>query len=110
MAHYLEPFPTVASRLPVRQWPREIPIDGDPADVQAAVESYAQWLGETNLPKLLFYATPGGLIPRPLADKLLRELPNIEGVDIGKGIHYVQEDNPHGIGAGLADWYAKMRG
>lgn len=108
MAHYAEPFPTVASRLPVRQWPREIPIDGDPADVQAAVESYAEWLGKTQLPKLLFYATPGGLIPRPLADKLLANLPNIEGVDIGKGIHYVQEDNPHGIGAGLADWYSKI--
>ena len=90
--------------------PREIPIDGDPADVHAADESYAQWLGETDLPKLLFYATPGGLIPRPLADKLLANLPNIEGVDIGKGIHYVQEDNPQAIGAGLADWYAKMRG
>ncbi len=32
-------------------------------------------------------------------------MPNIETVDIGKGIHYLQEDNPHLIGEELASWY-----
>ena len=36
-AFYEAPFATIGSRKPVRQWPCEIPIDGKPADVHAAV-------------------------------------------------------------------------
>jgi haloalkane dehalogenase len=56
---YAAPYPTVGSRKPVRQWPCEIPIDGQPADVFEAMTAYNRWLTETDLPKLLFYATPG---------------------------------------------------
>src|SRR5262249_43840567 len=37
-AEYYAPFFDTASRRPMLQWPREIPIDGDPADVVAVVE------------------------------------------------------------------------
>jgi len=30
---------------------------------------------------------------------------NLETVDIGPGVHFVQEDNPHKIGEELARWY-----
>ncbi|MFQ5792030.1 MAG: haloalkane dehalogenase, partial [Acidobacteriota bacterium] len=66
MEHYAAPFPTFASRRPVLQWPREIPIEGRPADVHEAVEAYSRWLLESELPKLFFHASPGGLNPRPM--------------------------------------------
>jgi haloalkane dehalogenase len=102
---YAAPFPTLASRRPILQWPREIPIEGQPADVHEMVLANKTWLEETEIPKILFYATPGGLIPRAAVEPLQQSFKNLETIDIGPGIHYVQEDNPHAIGQGLAAWY-----
>jgi haloalkane dehalogenase len=106
--HYAAPFPTFASRRPILQWPREIPIEGHPADVHEMVLANKAWLEETEIPKILFYATPGGLIPRKAVEPLALTLKNLETVDIGGGIHFVQEDNPHAIGQGLAKWYQHL--
>jgi len=106
--HYTEPFPTIASRRPLRQWPREIPIEGTPRDVHDVVEAYNIWLQKTELPKILFYASPGGLIARKDVAWCEAHMKNLVTVDIGKGIHYVQEDNPHAIGEALAQWYADL--
>ena len=102
---YDEPFPTVKSRRPVRMWPAEIPIDGKPADVERAVGDYAAWLEKTDLPKLLFHAHPGGIISPSLVSQLEETLPSLETVDLGEGIHYLQEDHPHEIGEAVARWY-----
>jgi haloalkane dehalogenase len=29
-------------------------------------------------------------------------------VNVGDGIHYLQEDHPHEIGTAIADWYAAL--
>ena len=105
---YAEPYPTIASRRPVRQWPREIPIEGTPRDVQEVVEAYSNWLQETTLPKILFHATPGGLIPAQAVTWCRERMKNLETVNIGKGLHFVQEDNPHAIGKALAQWYTEL--
>jgi haloalkane dehalogenase len=102
---YAEPFPSVGSRRPVRQWPCEIPIDGSPADVHEVVSAYSQWLQETSLPKLLFHAEPGGIIREQTLEWCRRHFPYLETVNVGPGIHYLQEDNPHLIGEELAAWY-----
>ncbi len=103
---YKEPFPTWRSRKPVRQWPREIPIDGKPADVAAAVDSYDSKLQESELPKLLFTADPGGIISAERAEWAKAHYKNLNIVDIGPGIHFLQEDNPHLIGREIAAWRA----
>ncbi len=108
MKRYREPFPTAGSRKPVRQWPCEIPFDGHPADVHEVVETYSQWLQQTGIPKLFFHATPGGLNPAPMVEWVKQNFGNLTTVDIGEGIHYVQEDQPHRIGRGLADWYESL--
>lgn len=108
MAHYREPFQTIASRKPVRQWPCEIPIDGTPQDVQAAVSEYSRWLQDSKVSKLLFYGTPGALIDARGLAWCKEHLANLETVDIGRGIHFLQEDNPHLIGAELARWYQTL--
>lgn len=108
MAHYEAPYPNIGSRKPVRQWPCEIPIDGKPADVHSAVSDYSHWLQETELPKLLFYAEPGGIIDAATVAWCRESFPNLETIDIGAGIHFVQEDNPHRIGEELARWYQAL--
>jgi haloalkane dehalogenase len=98
MNHYREPYELVESRIPVWVWPNEIPIDGNPDDVHKIVTDYNQWLKETELPKLLFYASPGGLINASMVDWSNANLKNLEAVDLGQGIHYLQEDHPQAIG------------
>jgi hypothetical protein len=38
-------------RLPTLVFSREIPIEGEPADVSAVVNHYGGWLAQSNLPK-----------------------------------------------------------
>lgn len=109
MEHYASPYPTVASRRPLRQWPREIPIDGQPADVHEAVAANGYWLAETELPKLFLKARPGAIVSKKLASWVQESCSNLETVQIGKGLHFIQEDRPHEIGAALATWLAKVR-
>ncbi len=108
MKAYRAPFPTVASRKPIRQWPREIPFGGIPADVYEIVRNYRRWLEETELPKLLFHANPGAIITHEVAEGLKAKLKNLEAIDLGEGIHYLQEDHPHAIGEGIAEWYRRL--
>jgi haloalkane dehalogenase len=107
-AYYASAFPTVASRKAVRQWPSEVPIAGKPADNVAIIEAYREWLTHTDLPKLLFHADPGGLIDAEAVAWCRENMSNLDTVDIGAGIHFVQEDNPELIGSELAKWYAAL--
>jgi haloalkane dehalogenase len=108
MARYRAPFRTVKSRRPVWQWPMEIPIEGQPADVHAIVSAYHEQLKRSPVPKLVLYGHPGGLISPDSVPELVESLPNTQAVDIGEGIHYLQEDNPHGIGEALAAWLDRL--
>ncbi len=106
--YYGNPYKTVKSRKPVRQWPCEIPIDGQPSDMYEVISNYNQKLQESELPKLLFYATPGGIIDSKTVDWCQQNLKNLKLIDIGAGIHFLQEDNPDLIGAELANWYQDL--
>jgi haloalkane dehalogenase len=105
---YRQPFKDPASRKPIWRWPNEIPIEGAPLDVVEAVETYNRWLQKTELPKLLFYGNPGALITAQAVEWCTQNLTNLKTVDIGRGNHYLQEDNPHLIGSELAKWYRSL--
>ena len=105
MARYREPFREPASRKPVWRWPNEIPIDGEPADVTALVDAYATWLSTCDVPKLLLYARPGAILRKELVGWCRAHMRKLTTVDIGPGLHFVQEDRPHAIGAALRTWY-----
>ncbi len=107
MEHYREPFRDPASREPVYRWPNELPIGGEPADVTEIVGAYNAWLQETQVPKLLLHAEPGAITRAPLVEWCKAHLPELEVVHVGAGIHYLQEDNPDGIGKAVADWYRR---
>jgi haloalkane dehalogenase len=104
MAYYREPYIETAARKPVWRWPNELPIAGEPTDVVEAVNAYNVWLQETELPKLLFHASPGVIVPPTLVEWCRAGLKNLETVDLGEGIHFLQEDHPHEIGEVLSDW------
>jgi haloalkane dehalogenase len=106
--HYEAPFKTVASRRPVRRWPQEIPIAGKPKDMHEIISSYSDKLKLSEIPKLLFHATPGAIIGSGTLEWCKKNIRNLKTVDIGEGIHYLQEDNPHLIGEELAKWYKTL--
>lgn len=99
-----EPFTSPESREPIFQWPNEIPIAGSPPDVYKLTEELHTWLLGSELPKLLFWATPGALIPEKRAAWYSENLHNTQNVGVGPGIHWLQEDNPHLIGSSIAKW------
>lgn len=104
-AEYAAPFPDVASRKPVEQWPREIPFDDEPADVAAVVTAYNTWLRQSPIPKLFLWVKPGVIIRgEKAARRVALMFPNTESVFVGKGRHYIQEDQPEAIGEALSDW------
>jgi haloalkane dehalogenase len=108
MERYREPFLEPESRKPLWRWPNEIPIEGEPADVAETVAAYNAWLQQTDLPKLLFYAEPGAILPAPVVDWCRQNLKNLSVVNVGRGIHFLQEDHPDLIGSELAKWYGSL--
>jgi haloalkane dehalogenase len=94
---YLEPG---ESRRPTLTWPRQIPIDGEPADVVAIVDDYARWLATSDLPKLFVNAEPGTILTGPQRE-FCRTWPNQQEITV-RGSHFVQEDSPREIGEAVA--------
>jgi len=83
-------------------------VEGTPEDVTKAVSGYHRKLQKSNIPKLLIYGEPGALITEPVVDWCVKNLSNLKTVNIGAGIHYLQEDNPHVIGLEIAKWYESI--
>ncbi len=103
MAVYRRPYLEAGeSRRPTLTWPRQIPIDGEPADVVALAQDYSDWLAGSDVPKLFINAEPGALITGATRE-FCRAWPNQTEVTV-KGSHFIQEDSPTEIGAALADW------
>ncbi|OGL01044.1 MAG: haloalkane dehalogenase [Candidatus Rokubacteria bacterium RIFCSPHIGHO2_12_FULL_73_22] len=103
-APYREPG---ESRRPTLTWPRQIPIDGEPADVVAIVEAYAAWLAASPVPKLFVNADPGTILTGSPRESC-RAWPNQEEVTV-RGAHFIQEDSPDEIGRALAAFVRRLR-
>jgi haloalkane dehalogenase len=106
---YRRPFAEPGEgRRPTLTWPRQIPIDGEPADVDAIVRSYGEWLASSPVPKLFVNAEPGAILVGSPRD-WCRTWPNQREVTV-PGIHFVQEDSGPQIGRAIADWLAPLLG
>ena len=109
MAQYRRPFSEPGEgRRPTLTWPREIPIEGEPADVNSIVTSYAEWLATSNVPKLFIKAEPGALLGSGMNLETVRTWPARSEVTVA-GVHFVQEDSPDEIGRAIASWMSKLR-
>jgi len=102
MIAYRMPFLEREARLPTLAWPRQIPVEGEPADVTAIVERYGKWLARSDLPKLLVLSDPGAIMRGRTRD-FCRSWPNQREATV-KGAHFLIEDSPAQIGAALAEF------
>jgi len=103
MAHYRAPFGTPDDRQPTLNWPRQIPIDGEPAHMVELVETYGRYMSsEDSPPKLFVNAEPGSILTGRARD-YCRSWPNQTEVTVA-GNHFVQEDSPVEIGRAVAEW------
>jgi haloalkane dehalogenase len=104
MAEYRRPFAKPGEgRRPTLTWPRQIPIEGEPADVTAIAAAYANWLATSRVPKLFVKAEPGLLVAAGANLDFARGLPAQTEVTVA-GLHFVQEDSPDEIGQAIAAW------
>ena len=100
---YRRPFAEPGEgRRPVLTWPREIPIDGEPADVDAVVAASSDWLASADVPKLFVNAEPGSILVGAQREHC-RSWPHQQEVTV-RGSHFIQEDSGPEIGAAIAAW------
>jgi haloalkane dehalogenase len=108
MAEYRRPFLEPGEgRRPTLTWPRQIPIDGQPADVDAIVRDYSAWLATSPVPKLFIKGEPGAILSSGPIVEYCRSWQHQREVAV-PGIHYLQEDSPAAIGEAVADWLRSL--
>ncbi|MER5178068.1 haloalkane dehalogenase [Streptomyces sp. NPDC002896] len=103
---YRAPYPDPASRKPLLAWPREIPIDGEPADVHERMLAYGRWMADTpEVPKLVMTVESGVGMGSPETAAWVKEtFASVEVESVGPGGHHAPEDQPDAIGSAVARW------
>jgi haloalkane dehalogenase len=108
MTWYRRPFLRPGEdRRPVLTFVRQLPVDGEPADVTEIVSSYADWLRRSRVPKLFLNGEPGAILTESRRD-FCRTWPAQREVTV-RGLHFLQEDSPDEIGRAIADWLPAIR-
>ena len=106
MDAYRAPFDTPDNRQPTLNWPRQIPIEGEPAYMVDLVEAYGTFMAGSDIPKLFINADPGSILVGKQRE-FCRSWPNQLEVTV-KGLHFLQEDSPQEIGQAIATWHAAL--
>jgi haloalkane dehalogenase len=103
---YRRPYPDERSRRPLLAWPREIPLDGEPADVHDRVVAHGQWLAATpSVPKLVMTVEGGvGMGSAETAAWAKETFAAVTLVSVGPAGHHAPEDQPAAIGRAIAGW------
>ena len=103
-AKYRRPFLNAGEdRRSTLAGPRQLPIEGKPADTVALIDSYSKYLENSqDVPKLFVNAEPGAFLVGYARD-FVRTWPNLKEVTV-KGSHFIQEDSPDAIGQALSEW------
>jgi len=106
MDAYRAPHLSADDRQPLLNWPRQIPIEGEPENIVALVNEYGAFMAESELPKLFINADPGSILVGPQRE-FCRSWPNQQEVTV-KGLHFIQEDSPVEIGQAVATWLTSI--
>jgi haloalkane dehalogenase len=104
---YRQPYPTPESRRPLLQWPRSLPIDGEPRDVVERVEAYDRWLSASpEVPKLVlsFEPGPGQMLGQDVIDWCVANVAALDIERCGPAGHHAPEDQPAAIAAAIVVW------
>ena len=106
LAAYAFPFTTPAVReIPVEVG-ADMPIGGRPAATYAIIAAYARYLKTTSPPKLALYGTPGYVMPLGVLQRWSVGVPNVTLAPVGKGYHYLSEDEPGAVAQAILAWRA----
>src|SRR2546430_9410654 len=107
MNTYRRPFAEPGeARRPTLSWARQLPIDGEPADVAEIVTAYGEWLSQSPIPKLYIQSDPGTILPS--AREFCRAWPAQSEVTV-RARHYPQEDSPDETGTAIATWLQGLK-
>lgn len=107
MDEYRRPFAEPGEgRRPTLSWPRQLPIEGEPAEIVEIVAEYAEWLASDPVPKLFVNADPGSILTGAQRETC-RGWPSQREVTV-PGLHFVQEDSGARIGSEIAAWAAAL--
>jgi haloalkane dehalogenase len=108
-AYYGTPYPNAKSRKPLLQWIRSVPFDGGkPYHVAEAHKAWTDYIMNSDIPKLFFYVSPGVIIKEKDVTIIEDKMKNLKSIDLGEGLHFIQEDYPHEIGEGIAKWHDEL--
>jgi haloalkane dehalogenase len=107
---YRAMYPDAESRRALLQWPREIPLDGEPADVRDRFLAFGDWLAASaDVPKLLLTVEPGQLVSPAIVAWAREHVAALEVESVGAAGHHAPEDQPDRIGAAVAAFLARHR-
>jgi haloalkane dehalogenase len=105
---YRQPYPTPQSRRPLLEWPRAMPIEGEPTDVVRRIETHDEWLATSeDVPKLLLTFDGSAdtlMIGQELTAWCADNIANLEIENRGPAAHVAPEDQPAAIAAAIAGW------
>jgi haloalkane dehalogenase len=105
---YQAPFPTPESRKPILVFPRNLPVDNEPATTVEILEQNEPWLAEHNVPKLLLTFEPGFLVTPKVLEWAKATIADLEVEAPLPGVHWVQEDSPAEISQALIAWFGRV--
>ena len=103
MNAYRAPHIESEDRQPLLNWPRQIPIEGEPEEIVSLVNDYGAFMATSQMPKLFINAEPGSILTGRQRE-FCRTWPNQQEITV-KGLHFIQEDSPIEIGQAIAKWY-----
>jgi len=108
MDNYRGPFLKAGEdRRPTLSWPRNLPLDGEPAEVVSAMIEYSDWLAQSDMPKLFISGEPGAIV-RSRIRETIRKWRNQTEVKV-KGVELLQEDSPDEVGAAIAGFVRTVK-
>ncbi|MCK7543791.1 haloalkane dehalogenase [Marinobacter bryozoorum] len=108
MNEYRRPFQEPEDRRVTLNWPREIPIEGEPASMVRLVNEYGEWLASPESPpKLFINANPGSILVGRQRT-FCQSWPHQAEITV-KGTHFIQEDSPVEIGTAVAEWLRYLK-
>jgi len=103
MEEYRKPFLNEGNdRQPTLSWPRQIPLDNHPKEVNDLVEKYSKFMIKSNINKLFINAEPGSILIGRQRD-FCRKWTNQKEVTV-KGKHFIQEDSSQEISNEIKNW------
>lgn len=108
MNEYRRPFQEPEDRRVTLNWPREIPIEGEPAAMVQLVSEYGEWLASPESPPKLFINADPGSILVGRQRTFCQSWPHQAEITV-KGTHFIQEDSPVEIGTAVAEWLRYLK-